>query len=81
MRIHRVRSQIIRGIGYDEDRQYLWIEYHGRPGGRLYREVPPHVFDDIMQASPIDAYANHVLRDYPSDYRSSPPDTTASSSC
>jgi len=37
--------------------------------------------DDIMQASPIDTYANYVLKDYPCDYRSSPPDTTAANSC
>jgi hypothetical protein len=81
MRVQRVKSVTIRGIGYDAPSGLLWIEYRGLPGGHLYREVPRHVFDDIMQAAPIDRYANFVLRDYPCDYRAHFPETTAPHSC
>lgn len=71
----------IRAIGYDREGELLWVQYRGRPGGHLYRNVPRHVFDDMMQASPIDAYANYVLRNYHCEYRAAPPEAADLRSC
>jgi KTSC domain-containing protein len=55
-------SVSIRAIGYDEDREELWIEYRSRLGGYSYFNVPPDVYDELMEAGSRGGYVNAIIK-------------------
>jgi hypothetical protein len=70
----RVKSRSIRAIGYDERKEWLWIEFRSRPGGYIYFDVPHDVFDALMQDVSLGGYVNEVIKpNYRCEYRSHPP--------
>jgi len=74
MLIDRVKSKSIRAIGYDEGKEWLWVEFRSRTGGYIYFEVPHEVFDELMQDASIGGYVNDVVKPkYRCEYRPLPP--------
>lgn len=61
MQRERVKSSVIRSIGYDPKRSILEVEFHT---GRLYRyfRVPPEEVTTLLTSDSIGGHFNHVIR-------------------
>ncbi len=59
--MRRVRSSSIQAIGYGEDAEELWVEYHSAPGTYGYKSVPRDVFVALAEAGSKGSYVNRVI--------------------
>lgn len=62
MRMRRVQSSSIRAIGYDQDAEELWVEYHSAPGAYVYQGVPRAVSVGLREADSKGGYVNRVVK-------------------
>jgi hypothetical protein len=65
MRRERVRSSVVRAVGYDGEKRVLEIEFHN---DRVYRYyvVPRAVYQELPAAESVGRYFNERVRDrYP----------------
>lgn len=53
---------MIRSAGYDEQQQILELEYTSRQIYR-YLDVPPHIYEELMNAPSIGTYVNECIKD------------------
>jgi hypothetical protein len=60
--MHPVESSSIRSIGYDEQAEELWIEFHSSPDPYVYFEVPPEVYDELEEADSKGEYVNLMIK-------------------
>lgn len=62
MKLKRVRSSAIEGIGYDPERRWLEVRWLGQ--GRVYRYygVPAEVYQDLWTAESVGAYMNEQVK-------------------
>jgi KTSC domain len=63
MRRQPVTSSNIAEIGYDEGQRVLEILFSN---GSLYQyfEVPPQIFNELMQASSVGKYLNYNIKSH-----------------
>ena len=61
MKTIAVDSTTLRTVGYDAERQLLQIEFQNRSIYQ-YFEVPPAIYEELMQASSKGAYFNRSIR-------------------
>lgn len=61
MRKDRVKSSVIRAVGYDARSRELEVEFHS---GRVYRyfEVPRSVYQHLLTADSVGKYFNDVVK-------------------
>jgi hypothetical protein len=62
--MHLVESSSIRAIGYDDEAQELWIEFHSSPDPYVYFEVPLEVYAELEQADSKGEYVNLMVKPY-----------------
>jgi hypothetical protein len=68
-----VKSSSIRAVGYDEDAEELWVEYHSSPGVYGYQGVPRDVFVELEEAESKGGYVNRTIKGrFPYEYRPRP---------
>ena len=68
--LHLVESSSIRAIGYDEETEELWIEFHISPDPYVYFEVPPEVYGELEEAGSKGEYVNLTIKpDYRCEHR------------
>jgi hypothetical protein len=61
----KVKSSIIRSVGYDSETRLLEIEFKNKQVGRFIN-IPPETFERMMKASSIGGYFIEHIRDrYP----------------
>jgi hypothetical protein len=71
--MHPVESSSIRSIGYDEQAEELWIEFHSSPDPYVYFEVPPEVYSELEEAGSKGEYVNLMIKpDYRCEHRRGP---------
>jgi hypothetical protein len=67
MKLIRVNSRSIRGVGYEEDRNVLYVQFIDGEAYE-YLNVPVSDFIDLMNASSIGWFVNKRIKPY-YDYR------------
>ena len=67
MRREPVTSEAMRSVGYDPRRRILEIEFASGDVYR-YRDVPPELHLDLMQAPSLGEFFAHHIRDAGFDY-------------
>ncbi len=68
-----VKSSSIRAIGYDEDAEELWIEFHSSPGAYGYQGVPHGVFVELEETESKGGYVNRAIKGrFPYEHRPRP---------
>jgi hypothetical protein len=60
--MHPVESSSNRSIGYDEQAEELWIEFHSSPDPYVYFGVSPEVYDELEEASSKGEYVNLMIK-------------------
>ena len=61
MKMISADSTTLRAVGYDAERQLLQIEFQNRSIYQ-YFEVPPTVYEELMEAQSKGAYFNRIIR-------------------
>lgn len=56
-----VQSSNVATIGYEEDAEEVYVEFHGS-GTYVYSGVPPIVFGDFERATSKGKFVNEVLK-------------------
>ncbi|HEY0963404.1 MAG TPA: KTSC domain-containing protein [Pseudomonadales bacterium] len=72
--MHGVDSSSIRAVGYDPERRRLYIRFADSAHLYAYRDVPPDVYVDLMQAASKGAYVNTQVKPH-YDYTTMEPST------
>lgn len=62
--MHLVESSSIRAIGYDEEAEELWIEFHSSADPYAYFEVPREVYRELEEADSKGEYVNLTIKPY-----------------
>lgn len=55
MEMREVYSSVVSRMGYDDEKQELWVEWARGGRSSVYQGVPGHVADRIMKAPSIGA--------------------------
>jgi hypothetical protein len=64
VKMRAVESSSIRAIGYDEEAEELWIEFHSSRDPYVYFEVPPEVHGELEEAESKGEYVNRMIKPY-----------------
>ena len=60
--MHLVESSSIQAIGYDEEGEELWIDFHSSPDPYVYFEVSPEVYGELEEAGSKGQYVNLMIK-------------------
>ncbi len=62
--MHLVESSSIRAIGYDEEAEELWIEFHSSPDPCVYFAVSAEVCGELDEAESKGEHVNLMIKPY-----------------
>jgi KTSC domain len=60
--LHPVESECVARMGYDEEGEEVFVEYHGSRQVYGYRRVPARVYEEFERAESRGTFVNEVIK-------------------